>query len=51
MRRSGRIGYLAQDVIVRGPEERLLSCFGRGLALPEDERAALLLSYGLFRPT
>ncbi|MHA4774662.1 ABC-F family ATP-binding cassette domain-containing protein [Streptomyces sp. MSC1_001] len=50
VRRTGGIGYLAQDVIVRRPEERLLACFGRGLALPEDERAALLLSYGLFRP-
>ncbi|MFJ5080053.1 ABC-F family ATP-binding cassette domain-containing protein [Streptomyces sp. NPDC088553] len=50
VRRAGRIGYLAQDVTVRRPEERLLACFGRGLALAEDERAELLLSYGLFRP-
>ncbi|MCX4983949.1 ATP-binding cassette domain-containing protein [Streptomyces sp. NBC_00572] len=50
VRRAGRVGYLAQDVTVRRPEERLLTCFGRGLALPEDERAELLLSYGLFRP-
>lgn len=50
VRRAGRIGYLAQDIAVRRREERLLACFGRGLALPEDERAELLLSYGLFRP-
>ncbi|MFE5942883.1 ABC-F family ATP-binding cassette domain-containing protein [Streptomyces sp. NPDC056480] len=50
VRRAGRIGHLAQDVKVRRPEERLLACFGRGLALAEDERAELLLSYGLFRP-
>ncbi|MBP2585223.1 macrolide transport system ATP-binding/permease protein [Streptomyces sp. PvR006] len=50
VRRTGRIGYLAQDIQVRRPEERLLACFGSGLALAEDERAELLLSYGLFRP-
>ncbi|MFF9070010.1 ABC-F family ATP-binding cassette domain-containing protein [Streptomyces sp. NPDC014891] len=47
--RAGRVGYLAQEITVRRPDERLLTCFGRGLALAEDERAELLLSYGLFR--
>ncbi|MEF9885838.1 ABC-F family ATP-binding cassette domain-containing protein [Streptomyces sp. P9-A4] len=50
VRRTGRIGYLAQDTTVRRPEERLLASFGRGLGIPEDEQAELLLSYGLFRP-
>ncbi|WP_347232269.1 ABC-F family ATP-binding cassette domain-containing protein [Streptomyces sp. Root66D1] len=50
VRRTGRIGYLAQDTTVRRPEERLLASFGRGLGIPEEEQAELLLSYGLFRP-
>ncbi|MFJ5095747.1 ABC-F family ATP-binding cassette domain-containing protein [Streptomyces sp. NPDC088557] len=48
--RTGSVGRLGQDATVRHPEERLLASFGRGLGLPEDERAELLLSYGLFRP-
>ncbi|MCX2181865.1 ATP-binding cassette domain-containing protein [Streptomyces sp. SKN60] len=48
--RRGRIGHLAQEIPGGRPTERLLAAFGRGLGLPEDERAELLLSYGLFRP-
>ncbi|MGW2179261.1 ABC-F family ATP-binding cassette domain-containing protein [Streptomyces sp. NPDC001732] len=48
--RRGRIGYLAQEVPVNRPAERVLATFGRGLPLTEDEQAELLLSYGLFRP-
>ncbi|MEV5679195.1 ABC-F family ATP-binding cassette domain-containing protein [Streptomyces sp. NPDC052179] len=43
------IGYLPQEIPVRRPAERVLMAFGRGLPLAEDERAELLLSYGLFR--
>ncbi|MFD9033994.1 ABC-F family ATP-binding cassette domain-containing protein [Streptomyces sp. NPDC059567] len=50
VRRSGRIGYLAQEIPAHRPAERVLTAFGRGLALTEDEQAELLLSYGLFRP-
>ncbi|MFB9512301.1 ribosomal protection-like ABC-F family protein [Streptomyces purpureus] len=48
--RRGRIGFLAQEIPVHRPEQRVLAAFGKGLALTEDEQAALLLSYGLFRP-
>ncbi|MEI5098079.1 ABC-F family ATP-binding cassette domain-containing protein [Streptomyces sp. PmtG] len=48
--RRGRIGYLAQEIPVRRPEERVLETFGRGLPLTVEEQAELLLSYGLFRP-
>ncbi|GGS16971.1 ABC transporter ATP-binding protein [Streptomyces aureoverticillatus] len=48
--RRGRIGYLAQEIPVRRPAERVLATFGKGLPLTEDEQAELLLSYGLFRP-
>ncbi|MFI8933567.1 ribosomal protection-like ABC-F family protein [Streptomyces sp. NPDC053474] len=48
--RRGRIGYLAQEIPVRHPAERVLETFGRGLPLTEEEQAELLLSYGLFRP-
>ncbi|MFD8629543.1 ABC-F family ATP-binding cassette domain-containing protein [Streptomyces hygroscopicus] len=48
--RRGGIGYLAQEIPVARPRERLLSAFGRGLPGPPEEQAALLLSYGLFRP-
>ncbi|MER0240767.1 ABC-F family ATP-binding cassette domain-containing protein [Streptomyces sp. HSW2009] len=47
--RRGRIGYLAQEIPVGNPRERLLSVFGRGLPHGPDEHAAQLLSYGLFR--
>ncbi|KUF13135.1 ABC-F family ATP-binding cassette domain-containing protein [Streptomyces silvensis] len=48
--RRGRIGYLAQEIPVRRPTERVLATFGKGLPLTEDEQAELLLSYGLFHP-
>ncbi|MFD9906536.1 ribosomal protection-like ABC-F family protein [Streptomyces sp. NPDC059063] len=48
--RRGRIGYLAQEIPVRRPTERVLEVFGSGLPLTEEEQAELLLSYGLFRP-
>ncbi|MCO8303039.1 ABC-F family ATP-binding cassette domain-containing protein [Streptomyces sp. RKCA744] len=48
--RRGGIGYLAQEIPVARPRERLLSAFGRGLPGPPEEQAVLLLSYGLFRP-
>jgi macrolide transport system ATP-binding/permease protein len=47
--RRGRIGYLAQEIPVARPRERLLSAFGRGLPGAVEEHAAVLLSYGLFR--
>ncbi|MFI8965260.1 ABC-F family ATP-binding cassette domain-containing protein [Streptomyces sp. NPDC053493] len=50
IRRSGRIGYLAQEIPAHRPAERVRAAFGRGLALTEEEQAELLLSYGLFRP-
>nr|WP_315893383.1 ABC-F family ATP-binding cassette domain-containing protein [Streptomyces sp. P9(2023)] len=50
VRRRGRIGYLAQEIPAHRPAERLLTAFGRGLALTDDEQAELLHSYGLFRP-
>ncbi|MGA4839176.1 ribosomal protection-like ABC-F family protein [Streptomyces sp. G45] len=48
--RRGRIGYLAQEIPVRRPTERVLEAFGRGLPLTEEEQSELLLSYGLFHP-
>ncbi|MFI1678631.1 ribosomal protection-like ABC-F family protein [Streptomyces sp. NPDC020607] len=48
--RRGRIGYLAQEIPVRRPTERVLDAFGKGLGLADDEQRELLLSYGLFRP-
>lgn len=48
--RRGRIGYLAQEIPVSKPTERLLTAFGRGLPGGPDEHAQRLLSYGLFRP-
>ncbi|WP_432253359.1 ABC-F family ATP-binding cassette domain-containing protein [Streptomyces sp. HNM1019] len=50
MARRGRIGYLAQEIPVARPRERLLSAFGRGLPGTPEEQTDLLLSYGLFRP-
>nr|WP_223777179.1 ABC-F family ATP-binding cassette domain-containing protein [Streptomyces sp. 135] len=47
--RRGRIGYLAQEIPVRRPAERVLEVFGRGLGLTEEEQTELLLSFGLFR--
>ncbi|MFD7665344.1 ribosomal protection-like ABC-F family protein [Streptomyces sp. NPDC059788] len=47
--RRGRIGYLAQEIPVSRPGERLLSAFGRGLPGDPEELAELLLSFGLFR--
>ncbi|OKI08001.1 ABC transporter ATP-binding protein [Streptomyces sp. CB02923] len=47
--RRGRIGYLAQEIPVTRPQERLLSAFGRGLSGDPEELAELLLSFGLFR--
>ncbi|MET7761268.1 ribosomal protection-like ABC-F family protein [Streptomyces sp. NPDC005393] len=49
--RRGRIGYLAQEIPVARPKERLLPAFGRGLPGTPEEHTALLLSYGLFRPS
>lgn len=48
--RRGGVGYLAQEIPVARPRERLLSAFGRGLSGAPQEQADLLLSYGLFRP-
>ncbi|MFF9351761.1 ABC-F family ATP-binding cassette domain-containing protein [Streptomyces sp. NPDC014734] len=48
--RRGAIGYLAQEIPVRAPDERVLAAFGRGLVATDDEREELLLSFGLFRP-
>ncbi|MEU1121240.1 MULTISPECIES: ABC-F family ATP-binding cassette domain-containing protein [unclassified Streptomyces] len=51
--RRGRIGYLAQEIPVRRPAERVLDVFGRGLGglgLTVDEQRELLLSFGLFHP-
>ncbi|MYQ82760.1 MULTISPECIES: ABC-F family ATP-binding cassette domain-containing protein [unclassified Streptomyces] len=47
--RRGAIGYLAQEIPVHRPVESVLTAFGRGLPLTDDEQAELLLSYGLFR--
>ncbi|KOT65736.1 MULTISPECIES: ABC-F family ATP-binding cassette domain-containing protein [Streptomyces] len=47
--RRGCIGYLAQEIPVSRPQERLLSAFGRGLSGDPEELAELLLSFGLFR--
>ncbi|QHC25077.1 ribosomal protection-like ABC-F family protein [Streptomyces sp. GS7] len=47
--RRGRIGFLAQEIPVSRPAEPLLTNFSQGLAGDAEERAALLLSYGLFR--
>ncbi|MER5848793.1 ATP-binding cassette domain-containing protein [Streptomyces sp. NPDC002012] len=47
--RQGGIGYLAQEIPMHRPAERVLAAFGRGLALTDEEQAELLLSYGLFR--
>ncbi|WP_190019507.1 ribosomal protection-like ABC-F family protein [Streptomyces hiroshimensis] len=47
--RRGSTGYLAQEIPVTRPAERLLAAFARGLAGAEEEHRALLLSYGLFR--
>ncbi|MFC8275520.1 ABC-F family ATP-binding cassette domain-containing protein [Streptomyces sp. NPDC057271] len=51
VRRSGRIGFLAQEIPAHRPAERVLASFGRGLGLTDDEQRELLLSYGLFRPS
>ncbi|MEU4209088.1 ribosomal protection-like ABC-F family protein [Streptomyces sp. NPDC026206] len=48
VRRRGRIGYLAQEIPVSRPGERLLDAFRRGLPGTDEEQRALLLSYGLF---
>lgn len=48
--RRGRIGYLAQEIPVHRPAERVLDTFGKGLPLTAEEKAELLLSYGLFHP-
>ncbi|UNO39577.1 ABC-F family ATP-binding cassette domain-containing protein [Streptomyces sp. MST-110588] len=47
--RRGRIGYLAQEIPVRRPRERLLTAFGQGLPGDDGELSELLLSFGLFR--
>ncbi|MES4903061.1 MULTISPECIES: ribosomal protection-like ABC-F family protein [unclassified Streptomyces] len=47
--RRGRIGYLAQEMPVTSPGERLLTAFGRGMAGTPEEHSELLLSFGLFR--
>ncbi|KOU05791.1 ABC transporter ATP-binding protein [Streptomyces sp. NRRL F-5755] len=47
--RRGHIGYLAQEIPVSRPQERLLSAFGRGLPGDSEELTELLLSFGLFR--
>ncbi|MFV2119261.1 ATP-binding cassette domain-containing protein, partial [Streptomyces sp. Act-28] len=48
--RRGGISYLAQEIPVDRPAERLLTAFGQGLAETDEEKEELLLSYGLFRP-
>ncbi|MEX2982182.1 ATP-binding cassette domain-containing protein, partial [Streptomyces sp. C36] len=47
--RRGRIGYLAQEIPVDRPSERLADAFRRGLPGDAEEQRELLLSYGLFR--
>ncbi|GAA2341324.1 ABC-F family ATP-binding cassette domain-containing protein [Streptomyces cuspidosporus] len=47
--RRGRIGYLAQEIPVTRPGERLSEAFGRGIPGGPEDHAALLLSFGLFR--
>ncbi|KUJ68608.1 ABC transporter ATP-binding protein [Streptomyces albus subsp. albus] len=47
--RRGRIGFLAQEIPVDRPAERLLSAFGRGLPGDPQEHTERLLSFGLFR--
>ncbi|MFE6774662.1 ABC-F family ATP-binding cassette domain-containing protein [Streptomyces sp. NPDC057702] len=49
VRRRGSIGYLAQEIPVSIPAERLLAVFGRGLPGGSDEHTERLLSFGLFR--
>ncbi|GHG44978.1 ABC-F family ATP-binding cassette domain-containing protein [Streptomyces griseocarneus] len=49
VRRRGRIGYLAQEIPVDRPAERLADAFRRGLPGDAEEQRELLLSYGLFR--
>ena len=49
VRLRGRIGFLAQEIPVSRPGETLLAAFRRGLTGAEEELAALLLSFGLFR--
>ncbi|MCA6092537.1 ATP-binding cassette domain-containing protein [Streptomyces sp. SCA3-4] len=49
VRRNGRIGYLAQEIPVSRPAERLLEAYGQGLPGTDEERRAQLLAYGLFR--
>ncbi|MEU1311635.1 ribosomal protection-like ABC-F family protein [Streptomyces cinnamoneus] len=48
VRRNGRIGYLAQEIPVNRPAERLLDAYGRGLPGTDEEQRAQLLAYGLF---
>ncbi|MFD7494422.1 ATP-binding cassette domain-containing protein [Streptomyces sp. NPDC059832] len=47
--RRGGIGYLAQEIPAHRPAESVLTAFGRGLPLTDDEQAERLLPYGLFR--
>lgn len=46
--RNGRIGFLAQESVVRMPERTVLATFARGRAGTFDEHTERLLSLGLF---
>ncbi|MPZ82821.1 MAG: ATP-binding cassette domain-containing protein [Actinophytocola sp.] len=50
VRRSGRIGYLAQEIPAHHPKWTLLAAFASGRAGRPEEHAERLLSLGLFRP-
>ncbi|MFI9380667.1 ABC-F family ATP-binding cassette domain-containing protein [Kutzneria sp. NPDC052558] len=46
--RNGRIGFLAQESVVRMPDRTVLATFARGRVGTFDEHAERLLSLGLF---
>lgn len=48
--RSGRIGYLPQEVSTAEPERTLLAAFAHGRPGPAEEYISSLLSLGLFTP-
>jgi macrolide transport system ATP-binding/permease protein len=49
VQRTGRIGYLPQDVPVTRSQQRLLHAFAEGLPGDADDHLQLLLGLGLFR--
>jgi len=49
--RSGRIGYLPRESVVRTPDRSVLAMFARGRQGTFDEHAERLLSLGLFDET